>query len=629
MVRERMTDAGGRQRRSKFGCVTADERGLQEADSARVNGQDGLTRGKWPRVVQGSLVFKGKLNAGDAEESVNSRAAFSSPAVQDPELAEESFGGAYDGLFPETQEHKVSSSLRIKGAVKTKGGSKTRVKGRMRASGSIFIEEIPKKEYEQPQTFETADLFAPYDAKLAKFAFLIGTLSNNCASYVLEDMRRLLYLRNGRLSRNPDMSSRKEACRSLARLAMLRKVLEEVEEHGARFSKGSSSDASLEMESSLGGALAYRSADGKHPAVYIQLASLFPTSLYLQITPAEMQRILLRVFNGVWQKLAVASRRHTEKISHVAVVLDFSGLSQLDVAAYSTHRLLGDVGEVLRAYCPWLIYKIILFKLNFAKDLVWELFRPALQADCRIVSIEDDTALVQEIQPDGPFILHTLGGFNESSFLRCRRPVYRVPQPPQPLGSGDWFAGGDAIEFWEEMKKLHIEAPWAAPEPEPVDDTESQNAEMPPLEQPEERESALERKTKELQNFINRRECLIPHFNNALKEVLNALEKDKDITYDTAGMVEPSRPLIDLNDVTRADVRVCMWKPPANASQAARSTAQMLLKIFEGRRQWNRPPLPPNFMHAFERTTYSLDCVYVSLGVLVDLASAWDFSLRI
>ena len=59
----------------------------------------------------------------------------------------------------------------------------------------------------------------------------------------------------------------------------------------------------------------------------------------------------------------------------VAVVLDFSGLSQLDVAAYSTHRLLGDIGEVLSAYCPWLVYKIVIFKYTFAKDLLWELFR--------------------------------------------------------------------------------------------------------------------------------------------------------------------------------------------------------------------------------------------------------------
>lgn len=71
-----------------------------------------------------------------------------------------------------------------------------------------------------------------------------------------------------------------------------------------------------------------------------------------------------------------------------------------------------------------------------------------------------------------PFILHTLGGFNESSFLRCRRPVYRLPHPPQPFGSSEWFGGEDAPHFWDEMIKLHEESPRAAPEPDPVDDVE-------------------------------------------------------------------------------------------------------------------------------------------------------------
>lgn len=145
---------------------------------------------------------------------------------------------------------------------------------------------------------------------------LISTLSGNCASFVVEDMRRLLYLRDGKVSRSGLLASRKEACKSLARLACLRKALTDVEEHGRRFASRSSADALLELEASLGGAFAYRSSDGKHPAVYIQIASLFPTSLYLQVTPAEFQKILLGVFDRVWDKLGAASRRHTEKISH-------------------------------------------------------------------------------------------------------------------------------------------------------------------------------------------------------------------------------------------------------------------------------------------------------------------------
>lgn len=158
--------------------------------------------------------------------------------------------------------------------------------------------------------------YSAYEQKLTKFIFLISSLSGNCASYVVEDVRRLLYLRDGKISRSADLAPRKEACRSLARLAYLRKNLEKVQEDGGRFACNSSADALVELEASLAGALAYRSSDGKHPAVYIQVASLFPTSLYLQVTPAALQRLLLSVFDRVWQKLGAASRLHGEKISH-------------------------------------------------------------------------------------------------------------------------------------------------------------------------------------------------------------------------------------------------------------------------------------------------------------------------
>lgn len=154
-----------------------------------------------------------------------------------------------------------------------------------------------------------------YEHKLAKFVIIISSLSGNCAWYVVEEIRRLLYLRDGRLSRSADLESRKEACSSLARLACLRKSLAEMEDHGRRFTCHSSADALHELEAALAGALAYRSADGKHPAVYIPVASFIPASLYLRVTPAEIQRTLLSVFDRVWGKLGAASRRHTEKIS--------------------------------------------------------------------------------------------------------------------------------------------------------------------------------------------------------------------------------------------------------------------------------------------------------------------------
>ncbi|CDJ42025.1 hypothetical protein, conserved [Eimeria tenella] len=570
----------------------------------------------WPRVVNGRVFYRGQVKVGGKILPVSKEARFGPSAGDNSECVADDLAGNYDGNFPETTEHDISTRVKVKGTIKSEDGKKQKARAHLAASGRLIVESLPETEQVSLDDLDGQDLFAPYEQKLTKFIFLISSLSGNCASYVVEDVRRLLYLRDGKISRSADLAPRKEACRSLARLAYLRKNLEKVQEDGGRFACNSSADALVELEASLAGALAYRSSDGKHPAVYIQVASLFPTSLYLQVTPAALQRLLLSVFDRVWQKLGAASRLHGEKISHVAVVLDFSDLSQLDLAAYSTHRLLGDIGEVLGAYCPWLVYKIVVFRLQFAKDLLWEVLRPALQTDCRVVTAEDDEALLREIQADGRFIMHTLGGFNECSVLRCRRPVYRIPHPPQPFGSSEWLNGGEAADFWDEMRKLHVEAPGAAPEADPVDETGTEDLEQQKLlrqQQHKEREKALQRKEEEFEQLLSRKECLVPHFNRALMQVLTGGEDNGEIQPASQGQEEVhTRPRFSMDDVTKSDVHVCMWKPPADAFEAAQGTAQMLMKIFEKRHMWTRTPLPPNYMHAFERTTYSLDCVYHS-----------------
>lgn len=57
------------------------------------------------------------------------------------------------------------------------------------------------------------------------------------------------------------------------------------------------------------------------------------------------------------------------------VVLDYSGLCQQDMISYSLHRLLEDLREILGAFTPWLVYKIVVYKYKFAKLRLWELFR--------------------------------------------------------------------------------------------------------------------------------------------------------------------------------------------------------------------------------------------------------------
>ncbi|KAL8446871.1 hypothetical protein Emed_004750 [Eimeria media] len=508
------------------------------------------------RVVDGHLVYKGKVKVGRKPSvSLCEETTFFPPVLDDPNVFAEKIAGDYDGVLPEVTEHEVTTGVKVDGHLGHKRGKANSIKARYLATGRILA-ETPPEFSSQPQTeIDVHDLFAPYEQRLINFIMVISTLSGNCASYVVEDVRRLLYLRDGKISRSSLVAARKEACKSLARLASLRQALAVVEEHDKGL-KTSSADALLEIDANLRGALSYRSAD-------------------------------------------------------VAVVLDFNGLSQLEVAAYSTHRLLGDIGEVLHAYCPWLIYKVVVYKLQLAKDLLWELLRPVLELDCRIVMAESDEELVSEIQAEGHFLLHTLGGFNESSILRCRRPAYRLAQPPQPLGSGEWLSSEDTF-FWDEMKKLYEEAPWAAPEADPVDDVviaESEDsAALARARVQEKRERAMEDKAKELEELIYRKECLVPHFSKAVQQVLSPHEGE--IPEESDLMKESGRPLVDLRNVTKSDVRVCMWKPPADATDAAQGTAHMLFKMFEKRRQWASPPLPANYMHAFERTTYSLDCVY-------------------
>ncbi|KAL8438019.1 hypothetical protein Efla_003559 [Eimeria flavescens] len=568
------------------------------------------------RVVDGHVMYRGELKVGrHAAVAVCNEARFSPPVPRDPEVFAEELAGNYDGACLNFKEHEICSKVKVKARMKQNSKSAAPVKATYTATGILTTEFTPEPPPLLLDEAAAEGVCAAYDERLVNFIMVISSLSGNSASYVVEDTRRLLYLRDGQISLSRLLAVRKEVCRSLARLARLRKALAEAEE-GSGLSEGSSPDALFELQASLGGALSYRSSDNKHPAVYIQVASLFPTSLYLQVTPAAFQRVLLDVFQRVWGKLAGASRRHAQKISHAAVVLDFGGLSQLDVAAYSTHRLLADIGEVLLAHCPWLLYKVILFKVRFAKDLLWELLRPVLAMGCRIVVAESSEELSREIQADGPFLMHTLGGFNESSVLRCRRPVYNLAGPPQPPGAGDFLRVEELTNFWDEMRKLREEAPEASPEGDPErdpDDEEIILAEHAREHQEEERESAMEKKAQELEEFISRKECLVPHFSKAVKQVLipqAATGEPFKLTGSAAAAEEATRVPLDLNNVARADVRVCMWKPPGDAAAATRGTAHMLLQLLERRKQWSRPPLPLNYMHAFERTTYSLDCVY-------------------
>lgn len=83
-----------------------------------------------------------------------------------------------------------------------------------------------------------------------------------------------------------------------------------------------------------------------------------------------------------------------------------------------------------------------------------------------------------------------------------------------------------------------------------------------------------------------------------------------------------------MENVTKSDVQICIWKTPKDEMEAAKGTAQMLMKIFEKRNMWTHPFLPSKYMHAFERTTYPLDCVYVSTSLKNDICHHFLHRIR-
>lgn len=74
-----------------------------------------------------------------------------------------------------------------------------------------------------------------------------------------------------------------------------------------------------------------------------------------------------------------------------------------------------------------------------------------------------------------------------------------------------------------------------------------------------------------------------------------------------------TRPSVNLRDVTRSDIKICMWKAPITLPEAEEGTAKMLVQILGKHKHWTRSPLPANYMKAFERPTYSFSCISVSL----------------
>lgn len=113
---------------------------------------------EWPRVVEGHLLYQGKVKVGSHVVPVCEEASFTFPDPEDPEAATEAFAGYYDGNFPEITQLDVSSLLEIKAPMKHKNGRNGKVKAHLAATGNLLVGSLPQ--LEEPVSPEGRDLFA-------------------------------------------------------------------------------------------------------------------------------------------------------------------------------------------------------------------------------------------------------------------------------------------------------------------------------------------------------------------------------------------------------------------------------------------------------------------------------------
>ncbi|PFH35415.1 hypothetical protein BESB_063020 [Besnoitia besnoiti] len=201
---------------------------------------------------------------------------------------------------------------------------------------------------------------------------------------------------------------------------------------GQRNGDASREELIKEIRQNLSIALAYCTKGKKQPAVYLQIAAMKPSVAYAFLGPTDLSLILLEVFQGLWCRFVEFSLRRQVRVSTAALVLDFSSLTERELTAGSCYFLLSSLRDVLRAFCPLLIKKIIFYNAQRARESLWAILRPAIEHNCFFAFCESEEALNEEIEGDRPFIFHTTGLANEMALLTCLRPLYTLREPPLP-----------------------------------------------------------------------------------------------------------------------------------------------------------------------------------------------------
>ncbi|CBZ50153.1 conserved hypothetical protein [Neospora caninum Liverpool] len=299
---------------------------------------------------------------------------------------------------------------------------------------------------------------------------------------VLEEIRRLLVLRKGRLT----LSSDRNAFASRRCLAFLAKMKRNAEAHAkkivrqgptARFASVETPGAPDERGDRLGNrplltvslhsgrvnsparpaprggrdeaweqraalikdirrsfslASTYSTKGRKQPAVYIQLAALKPAIVMSCLSPDEVAMTLLEVFQSLWLKFVDYSLRRRVRVSTAALVLDFSSLTEADLSAGGSHFLLSVLGDVVRAFTPLLIKKVVFYNSVRAGEYLWDALRPAIEHSCFFTFCPSDDDLASEIEGERTMIYHTTGLANDLSLLTNFCPLYALYGPPMP-----------------------------------------------------------------------------------------------------------------------------------------------------------------------------------------------------
>lgn len=113
------------------------------------------------KVVEGQLVYKGEIKVGRSPPMPVCKVTGIAPPVhEDPDSAAESFARDYDGCFPETTEHDICTTVKLRGTTKLNSGGRENVKAQFTATGHLVVESLHDSSHLGSEELVGQDLFS-------------------------------------------------------------------------------------------------------------------------------------------------------------------------------------------------------------------------------------------------------------------------------------------------------------------------------------------------------------------------------------------------------------------------------------------------------------------------------------